>query len=139
MLWLKSYLTDRKQNVKINDFFSKFINVACGVSQGLHLGPLLFNLYINDIYKVFRYSCLLLLADDFKLYRIIKNKTDSVLLQKDLDALLSWWEENEQTLNIAKCKILKFSRKKKAMPLMILNWNTIGLDWIGSIFILSKL
>ena len=45
-----SYLKRRKQNVKINDTHSIFQVLLSGVPQGLRLGALLFNIFINDLY-----------------------------------------------------------------------------------------
>ena len=45
---LYSYLTNRKQRVKVGSSLSEWINIYLGVSQGLILGPLIFNLFLND-------------------------------------------------------------------------------------------
>ena len=46
--WVTSYLTERKQFVQIDDKLSSTIEVALGVLQGFILGPVIFNLYVND-------------------------------------------------------------------------------------------
>ena len=46
---MHNYLTDRKHRTKVNDSFSDFIDLLLGV-QGWILSPLLFNIYICDLF-----------------------------------------------------------------------------------------
>ena len=48
--WFKSYLKDRKQMVKLGNILSESKTIMCGVPQGSVLGPLLFFIYVNDMY-----------------------------------------------------------------------------------------
>lgn len=105
--WFRTYLTGRKQNVRIKGFSSQDIMATSGVPQGSHLGPYLFNLFINDLTREIQ-SEHLLYADDLKLFRIVKSHEDCVLLQDDLDRIKAWCSLNKLELNIEKCKSISF-------------------------------
>ena len=82
--WIKSFLTNRKQRVLVNGIASGWHDVISGVPQGSILGPILFVIYINTLFDVVQHSDLFLFADDNKLFKIIFNDEDTVLLQKDV-------------------------------------------------------
>lgn len=107
--WLKSYLTDRQLQVRVNGHFSESYRVISGVPQGSHLGPTLFNIFINDIGKQFK-SEYLLYADDLKIFRKINSEEDIDILQHDIDTLHRWCVLNKLTLNNNKCVVLSLSR-----------------------------
>ena len=55
--WLESYHTDRQQFVQINSSRSNLLTVSRGVTQGSVLGPLLFDLYTNDLLCLKHLKC----------------------------------------------------------------------------------
>ena len=68
-----SYLNNRKQYTVTNGVESYIGDVNCGVPQGSVLGPLLFSLYINDIYHAVGQDCIRLFADDTALFMYDEN------------------------------------------------------------------
>lgn len=108
--WLKSYLTNRKIQVAFVGYTSTPFTPTSGVPQGSVLGPLLFNIFINDLGNLLRCKYLIF-ADDLKIYICFKTIEDSRLLQADLDTLTQWCSMNKLELNIDKCKFIPFSLK----------------------------
>ena len=113
--WLTSYLTDRTQIVRIQSFHSTEIKIPSGVPQGSHLGPLLFNIYINDIESCFVSAFFLLFADDLKFYLKVQDQHDCIRLQADLDRLTQWCDQNGMELNNNKCQLMIFSRGRSPL------------------------
>ena len=78
--FMRSYLTNRLQRCKINNSFSEWAKISAGVPQGSILGPLLFNIFINDI--LFLQKCdLANYADDSAIYtsnKRVSKMTDSL-------------------------------------------------------------
>ena len=65
---IHSYLSERKQRVKINGSFSAWRETMIGVPQGSVLGPLLFNIYINDLFMFVKDAQICNYADDTTIY-----------------------------------------------------------------------
>jgi hypothetical protein len=72
------------------------------VPQGSTLGPLLFNIFINDICDSIYNSQCLLSADNLKIYRSISDVDDCKPLQHDIDSVQNWFLNNGMKLNLSK-------------------------------------
>jgi len=105
MDWIHHFLTNRKQRVNIRGSYSEWINITSGVPQGSVLGPILFIIFINDLPDVVL-SILSLFADDTKLYRPIRSFNDHLILQQDINNLLSWNEKWQFFFNYQKCYVM---------------------------------
>jgi ribonuclease P/MRP protein subunit RPP40 len=79
--FFKSYLEGRRQYVDCNGQYSKNIYMTSGVPQGSVCGPLLFNLFINDVVDDLSYD------DDIKIFTKINSLIDCVRLQNNLDKI----------------------------------------------------
>jgi len=110
--WIKSYLSNRSQKVLFKNTTSRTIKVSSGVPQGSHLGPLLFNLYINDLPLAVHHCKVLMYADDVKICYSYTAGSEISLLQPDLDRVAAWCDSNHLCLNTAKCKHMSFSWRK---------------------------
>ena len=84
--WFKSYLSNRKQQVQINNVFSTNIQtIKKGVPQGSILGPLLFLLYVNDFPSCLNYSSAIMFADDTSVF--IPHSNLDIMYQRANDDL----------------------------------------------------
>jgi hypothetical protein len=114
LTWVKAFLTDRKQRVKIGSALSPWLPCSSGVPQGSVLGPLLFILFINDLADVCTHGTLKLYADDATLYAKVNSLADAQLLQNTLCNVLKWSKLWQLPLNIKKCN---FMRLKSSSPI----------------------
>ena len=91
--WIKSFLSDRTQFVKINNSVSNSLQVSSGVPQGSVLGPTLFIYFINDLPNVTSNSNIKIFADDTKAYNSINNSENIINLQNVIDEMFLWTQK----------------------------------------------
>ena len=111
LAWIKSFLSGRKQCVKIGNECSRWISVLSGIPQGSVLGPILFVLFINDMPDVVN-SFIQLFADDAKIFDTVhlREEHSGARLQNDINLLFKWSEKWQLPFNTSKCKVLHIGR-----------------------------
>ncbi|GBM41337.1 RNA-directed DNA polymerase from mobile element jockey [Araneus ventricosus] len=106
---LRSYLTSRNFQVRINHIISSPRPILSGCAQGSLLSPKLFNIYVNDIPKTS--SChLAIFGDDTAI--LTKHKDPHTIIQLQL-----WLTDWKIKVNPNKCACLLFTRKHYIPPL----------------------
>ena len=113
LLWVKIYLHNRRQFVFHNSKVSEQKIIVNSVPQGSILGPLLFNLYINDLKNAVNNLKLVLYADDSCFY-YSKDNLDTLIdvINTELVGVNDWLLSNRLTLNLTKSHFLIFSRRR---------------------------
>ena len=104
---LASYLSNRKQRVKISNSRSDWIDLNKGVPQGSILGPLLFNVFVNDLFLFIEKCSLYNYADDNSL-KTANISIENVLadLQHDCRNATEWFERNGMQANPEKFQFM---------------------------------
>lgn len=106
---MKSYLTNRKQFIFMNDTKSEEIPLKCGVPQGSILGPLLFLIFINDLFQCDFNGVLQLFADDATIvYGELDFNTLYLRMSDDLGRLNDWMTRNRLSINFTKTNFILY-------------------------------
>ena len=126
---LRSYLDARMQYVNVSHATSSTLPVPIGVVQGSVLGPLLFNIFINDIAQL-GVNCVLF-ADDAVFFTKSRLACESItLMQNFITTLSSWLTDNRLTANENKTKVMLFSPCNLPSPMPTLSFNGTPLEWV---------
>ena len=120
--FFKSYLSNRYQCCKINNTLGDWRKIIAGVPQGSILGPLLFNIFLNDIFFFLKDANLGNYADDSTLYAYNKNlETVISNLRQEFSILSNWFYDNYMVLNPGKCHFMVFDVKENEQFDLICN------------------
>ena len=111
--WITEFLSSRTQRVVLDGASSDSAPVISGVPQGTVLGPILFLIYINDLPDGVLNSTVRLFADDCIIYRPIRNKKGTELLQADLNSVGSWERTWLMEFNADKLFTIRAGRANK--------------------------
>ena len=112
---LCSFLERRKQCVRVNSCFSKYIDISVGAPQGTKLGPLLWLFYVNDLevqgFNTVKY------ADDTTFYKSFGKHTGTTA--PAILNTIEWAQQNRMLLNADKCHLLLTGPEKSTQTMRL--------------------
>ena len=131
--WFNSYISNRQLQVKCKTLSSNMTEssskyqITYGTAQGSCLGPLLFNIFCNDLYLNINNCNLIIFADDTTLYASHWNSQYlNYLIQNDLKNISEWFKANSLSLNLDKTFMMEFDiRTDKSEIIIELDGKTI--------------
>ena len=130
--WFKSYLTNRKQVVRIGSTISTPLNITHGVPQGAILSPLLFCIYLNDLPLVPKTCSIESYVDDSKVLLSFTMKdvfNAQRNLEEDLHHVAAWCCKNQLLINAKKTKFLLIGTRQLLRRLPV----EMSLSFLGEV------
>jgi hypothetical protein len=135
--WMCYFLRNRQQCVRYNDILSEYVSVNAGVPQGTKIGPIGFQILINDAANNASSGCWKY-VDDLT-FAENTNGPQNSSLQADIDDFYKWSEENMLKLNPAKCQALQVCFKQIKPNLPDLRIGTEPLSYVTEAKVLGVL
>ena len=118
LLFVNSYLKNRMQKTKINSEYSSWEEIMFGVPQGSILGPLLFNIFLCDLFLIMENIDIASYADDNTPYTT-GNSMEEVIqkLENAAKTLFQWFSDNQMKANPNKCHFLCNSNSEVSLTI----------------------
>lgn len=114
---MSDYLSNRKQCVQIKNNRSNFRDIEYGVPQGTILGPLLFSIYINNLYILNTEGSIISFADDTAIFYEDENWFQlKKKVELDFKNIKNWFDSKLLTINFEKTVFIPFTSYKAFLP-----------------------
>ena len=120
---LKNYLSDRNQYVQLGNTKSQLHGISRGIPQGSVMGPLLFNIVINDLNAATKKFDLIMYADDTTLISTLEtfgntNRPTEIEnnISDEISKITTWLHSNKLKLNASKSKFMIFFKHPRIIP-----------------------
>ena len=135
-----SYLANRKQRTKINSSYSSWEEILFGVPQGSILRPLVFNIFLCDMFFVLSQTDFASYAEENTPY-VEANNIDEVItiLENNSIQLFKWFSDNQMKANKDKCHLASSNNEKVSMKTDKIELENTSSDKFLGIIIDTKL
>ena len=125
--WICSFLSQRRESVKLDRPLSEWAAVHAGVLKGTKLGPVLFLAMVNDLacrWNQWKY------VDDITISEVVSHGPLSTI-QDDLDSITAWAEENYINLNPKRCNEMRLAFLAKDLDVLQLTVSDTYLEKVS--------
>ena len=123
---IQNYLSQRQQRVKVGSSFSEWLEIILGILQGSILGPILFNVFINDLFLFIKETDICEFTDDTTLYACGKElDAISFKLEIETNRAMQWLKDNEMIASPSKFQLMFLSQHKNIENNMSFDGKTI--------------
>ena len=110
---IHDYLLNRKQRTRTNKSYSTWVEIVFGVPQGSIIGPLLFNIFLTDLFFIPNSMDIANYVDDNTSYATANDRDSLIVsLEEASKSLLTWFDNNLMKSNADKCHLLVCSNEK---------------------------
>ena len=125
-MWIKSFLSDRSQRVRLGRHTSTSLSLSTGSPQGCVLSPLLYTLYTHNCTPAHRSNTMVKFADDTTVVGLISKGNESAY-REEVVQLTEWCRENNLLLNTAKTQelVIDFRRNKTDITPLFINGDCV--------------
>ena len=134
---LRSYLSNKDQFVQLDNIKSNHHLISRGISQGSVIGPLLFNIVINDLTNATAKFDHVMYADDTTLISTLENfgptnnaKELEQNINDEISKVATWLQCNKLKLNVSKSKFMLFYKPRKVVPKLNILVNENPIDQV---------
>ena len=114
-----AYLKSRKQRTRIGSAFSDYLNILFGVPQGSILGPILFIIFLSDLFYIYNDLDYANYADDTTPYVCRQNYAEAIeFLEPTINNIFAWFKNNGLVANSGKSHFLVSPYEKISLKIL---------------------
>ena len=126
---IQNYLSQRQQRVKVSSSLSEWLEIILGVPQASILGPILFNVFINDLLLFIKETDICNFADDTTLHAC-GNKLDAISFKLEIETntAIQRLKDNEMVANPSKFQLMFLSKYKNIEKTCLLMEKPLNLQ-----------